>query len=80
VFLQLCFNELQCYTQIDKLYKHLFCFRAVGFLLFLHLQFKVQVWLSHCPPPHIERDVVELEKAFESTVKTAFVGCEEQAD
>lgn len=40
----------------------------------------MQVWFSHCPALHVEKDVVELEKAFEGTGKTAFVGCEEQAD
>lgn len=76
-----CFNQLQCYIKIDKLYRHSSGFFMLLFiLLFSHLQFQVQVWFSHCPPPHVEKDVVKREKAFEGTGKTAFMGCEEQAD
>lgn len=67
-FSHLCFNQLQCCIQIDKLYKHRFlcCCFSVPASSILSAGLILPVSL-----PHIEKDAVELEKAFEGTGKSA---------
>lgn len=68
-FSHLCFNQLRCCIQIDKLYKHrlfLCCCFSVPASSILSAGLILPVSL-----PHIEKDAVELEKTFEGTGKSA---------
>lgn len=67
----LCFNQLQRCIRIDKLYKHrlfLCCCFSVSASSILSAGLILPVTL-----PHIEKDAVELEKAFEGTGKSAVI-------
>lgn len=49
-------------TTLQSLFFFLFFFKCCCLNCSHMFSFEVQVWFSRCPPPHVEKDVVELEK------------------